>query len=270
MRRHVIVLLLGIVLLLVPFLSCVPPAATAATPSDGIAYKSDITALRADLTTKADKSVVDTLSNLIGKQTAGVAPNNTYTDSQLYTKTEVEAAIAKAILDLKTAAPWGTVATAANNNSIATATGTVQFTTNPVSIPQIFSSSSGGNSSPWIMTISNQTTTWQYVKPVLSLNVASGQASSLVSAITVMTSGGACSMTGTFPTPVNNFSFSPITMNTIVTPSLVIIPISGCNGSGEIQVGPGTQQAFNIQIQGLITPNPTLWNITCSISARSM
>lgn len=163
--------------------------------------------------------------------------------------------------------------------------GTVVFINNPVAIPQIFSSSSGGNSSPWIMTIKNNSTTWQYVKPVIQLNVASGQPSSIVQDITILVSGGSCTMTGSYltsitdPIPIasatNAFSFSPVNMSTIATPSIVVIPISGCNGSGEIQIGPGQQQAFNIQIQNLKTgtlavPVATLWNVTTSISSRSM
>jgi hypothetical protein len=148
-------------------------------------------------------------------------------------------------------------------------TGTVVYTNNPVAIPQIFSSSSGGNSNPWIMTIKNNSTTWQYVKPVIQLNVASGQPSSIITDVTVMISGGSCSMTGTLLV-AGNFSFSPVTATTIATPSMIIMPISGCNGSGEIQVGPGQQQAFNVQIQNLKTPTAILWNVTTSISSRSM
>jgi hypothetical protein len=148
-------------------------------------------------------------------------------------------------------------------------TGTVIFTNNPASIPQIFSSSSGGNSNPWIMTIKNNSSTWQYVKPMVSLNVASGQPSSVVTDVSLMTSGGSCSLTGTLSVP-GNFTFSPSNMATVATPSVIIFPISGCNGSGEWYIGPGQSQSYNIQIQGLKTTNPILWNVSASISSRSM
>ena len=148
-------------------------------------------------------------------------------------------------------------------------TGTVVFTNNPVSIPQIFSSSSGGNSNPWIMTIRNNSSTWQYVKPMVSLNVASGQPSSIVTDVSLMTSGGSCSLTGTLSIP-GNFTFSPSNMATVATPSVIIFPISGCNGSGEWYIGSGQSQSSNIQIQGLKTTNPILWNVSASISSRSM
>jgi hypothetical protein len=152
-------------------------------------------------------------------------------------------------------------------------TGSVQFTNNPVSIPQIFSSSTGGSSSPWIMTIVNQSTTWQYVKPVINLNIASGQSQQPITDIIVMVSGGSCTMTGECLNGVvtGNYSFSPTTMNTTATPSVVIIPISGCtNAIGEINIGPGQSVAVNIQIQSLKTPQPVLWNVSTSISSRSM
>ena len=151
-------------------------------------------------------------------------------------------------------------------------TGIVTFTNNPVSIPQIFSSSSGGNSNPWIMTIHNGSTTWQYVKPMISLNVSSGQSQSTVSEVLVMTSGGSCSLTGTYSAgaTTGNFTFSPTSMNITATPSIVAFPISGCNGSGEWYIGPGQTQSYNIQVQGLKTPNPILWNVSASISSRSM
>jgi hypothetical protein len=148
-------------------------------------------------------------------------------------------------------------------------TGSVTFTNNPVAIPQIFSSSSGGNSNPWIMTIHNGSTTWQYVKAMVSLNVASGQPSSIVTDVSLMESGGNCSLTGTYLVP-GNFTFSPSNMGTVATPSIIIFPISGCNGSGEWYIGPGQTQSYNIQVQGLKTPNPILWNVSASISSRSM
>ena len=157
------------------------------------------------------------------------------------------------------------------NSTVTSQTGTVQFVNNPVSIPQLFSSSTGGSSQPWIMTITNQSTVWYYVKPVINLNIASGQSQQTVSDITVIASGGACSITGSCMdgNPSGNFSFSPTNINNISTPSIVIIPISGCNGRGEIQIGPGQSQAINIQIQNIKTPNPCLWNISSSISSRT-
>lgn len=217
----------------------------------------DVAKLKEDVAKKADSSRVDNLATSIG-QSANV---------DTYTKAEVDAAIASAINTLKSNQSW--ITGSDSSSSGGSDTGTVIFTNNPVSIPQIFSSSRGASSSPWIMTIKNNSSTWQYVKPVIQLNVASGQPSSTVDDISLLISGGACTMTGSF-TDVGNMSFSPATMDEKVTPSIVIMPISDCNGSGEIQIAPGQSQAVNVQIQNLKTPSPILWNVTTSISSRSM
>jgi len=220
-----------------------------------------IDALRVDVDKKATKTEIDDLNRKINN----LPQSGSATPTDVYTKEQVNQAIADAITALKNEKPWaGSTGVPGTSD-----TGTVVFTNNPAAIPQIFSSSSGGNSNPWIMTIKNNSTTWQYVKPMVSLNVASGQPSSIVNDVSLMASGGNCSLTGTFLVP-GNYTFSPSNMNTVATPSVIIFPISGCNGSGEWYIGPGQQQAYNIQIQGLKTPNPILWNVSCSISSRSM
>lgn len=228
-------------------------------------HSTEIAQVREEVGRKADSSRVDSLATSIG-QSGG---SNCYPKSETYSKAEVDAAIASAINNLKANQSWINSNSGSGSGSVSD-TGTVIFTNNPVSIPQLFSSSSGAASTPWIMTIKNNSTTWQYVKPVVQLNVASGQSSTTVTDITLLISGGACTMTGSLTAP-GNMSFSPANMSPTTTPSIVIIPISGCNNnSGEIQIGPGQTQALNIQIQNLKTPNATLWNVTTSISSRSM
>ena len=227
-------------------------------------HTTKIAKLEEDVARKADSSRVDSLATSIGQQSGTAAG---YTKAETYSRAEVDAAIASAINALKADQSWITGASSGSQGG--SDTGTVIFTNNPVSIPQIFSSSSGASSSPWIMTIKNNSSTWQYVKPVVQLNVASGQPSSFVSDITLIISGGSCTMTGSLEA-AGHMSFSPANMKTVKTPSIIIMPISGCNGSGEIQIGPGQSQAMNIQIQNLKTPDAILWNVTTSISSRSM
>jgi len=230
-------------------------------------HTADIAKLKEDVARKADSSRVDSLATSIGQQSGTAAG---YTKAETYSRAEVDAAIASAINALKANQSWITGASSGSQGG--SDTGTVIFTNNPVSIPQIFSSSGGASSSPWIMTIKNNSSTWQYVKPVVQLNVASGQPSSKVTGITLIISGGSCTMTGSLTADniTGNMSFSPATMATTATPSIIIMPVSGCNGSGEIQIGPGQSQAVNVQIQNLKTPDPILWNVTTSISSRSM
>jgi len=230
-------------------------------------HTTKIAKLEEDVAKKADSSRVDNLVTSMGQQSGTFSG---YTKAETYSRAEVDAAIASAINALKTNQSW--ITGTGNTPQGGSDTGTVIFTNNPVSIPQIFSSSSGASSSPWIMTIKNNSSTWQYVKPVVQLNVASGQPSSKVTGITLIISGGSCTMTGLLTTDniTGNMSFSPATMATVATPSIIIMPVSGCNSSGEIQIGPGQSQAVNIQIQNLKTDEPILWNVTTSISSRSM
>jgi outer membrane murein-binding lipoprotein Lpp len=230
--------------------------------------QSSIDSTRSELNQKASKSEIDDVNRKINN-----LPQSSATPADVATKSIVDQKIADAISALKADQAWiKSVPVSGGGGGTVSDTGVVTYTNNPVSIPQIFSSSSGGNSNPWIMTIHNGSTTWQYVKPMISLNVASGQSSSLVSEVLVMTSGGSCSLTGTYSggTSTGNFTFSPMTMNATATPSIVAFPLSGCNGSGEWYIGPGQTQSYNIQIQGLKTPNPILWNVSASISSRSM
>ncbi len=222
--------------------------------------------VKSDLSSKASKSEIDDLNRKINNLPQGGSSTVSYTKAEVDQK--VSDAVNNAINGLKNNQDW-IKSTGTGGGGTPSDAGTVAFTNNPVSIPQIFSSPSGGNSNPWMMTIKNNSTTWQYVKAMVSLNVASGQPSSIVTDVSLMESGGNCSLTGTYLVP-GNFTFSPSNMGTTATPSIIIFPISGCNGSGEWYIGPGQSQAYNMQIQGLKTPNPILWNVTASISSRSM
>jgi outer membrane murein-binding lipoprotein Lpp len=225
--------------------------------------------LRSELSQKASKSEIDDVNRKINNLPQSGGTTTGYTKAEVDQK--VTDAVNNAITALKNNQDW-IKSTGTGDGGSTSDTGTVAYTNNPVSIPQIFSSSSGGNSNPWIMTIKNNSTTWQYVKPMISLNVASGQSQSIVSEVLVMYSGGSCSLTGTYSggSSTGNFTWSPLNMNVTATPSIVAFPLNGCNGSGEWYIGPGQTQSYNIQIQGLKTPTPTLWNVSASISSRSM
>ena len=239
----------------------------AALTAKDASLQSSIDSTRSELNQKASKSEIDDVNRKINNLPQGGGTATPPAD--MATKSIVDQKIADAISALKADQAWIKATTPTGGGGTPSDTGTVAFTNNPISIPQIFSSSSGGNSNPWIMTIKNNSSTWQYVKAMIQLNVASGQPSSVVNDVSLMGSGGNCSLTGTYLVP-GNFTFSPSNMGTVATPSVIIFPISGCNGSGEWYIGPGQTQAYNMQIQGLKTPNPILWNVTASISSRSM
>lgn len=277
MKNKLLFVCLSLVLAL-PLAGCITndtPTAAAPNPLTGMQTQintntADIAQLKTDVAKKADSTRIDAL------ETGGAGGAAGYSKTETYTRAEVDTKIStmQATIDsLTTKVSQLTPGT--GGGSPTSAIGTVVFTNNPVSIPQIFSSSTGGNGTPWIMTIVNQSNTWQYVKPVITLSISSGQTQTTVTDLIIIASGSSCSMTGeiiapTGPTDKSNFSFSPATMIETATPSIVAFPISGCNNSlGEIYIGPGQSQMINIQIQ-LKTAAVTLWNVSCSISSRSM
>ena len=279
MKNRLLLVLLSGLLLILPAGCVTDDSKTADSPitTDIATIKAvqaeqstDIANLKDQVGKKADSTRVDALV------TGGIGGTAGYSKDETYTKAEVDTKIStmQATIDsLTTKVSQLTPGT--GGGSPTSEIGTVVFTNNPVSIPQILSSSTGSTGTPWIMTIVNQSTTWQYVKPVITLNISSGQTQTTVTDLIIIASGSSCSMTGEIiapggPTATSNFSFSPATMITTATPNIVAFPISGCNNSlGEIYIGPGQSQMINIQIQ-LKTAAVTLWNVSTSISSRSM
>ncbi len=258
---------------------CVPPANDAATATVPFAKQADLDALKVTVNSKADSSRLDSLivriDGLAGN-TGNSGTANTYSKADLYTRVEVDAAIAKAITDLKTAAPWGQATV--NPGGSGSPTGSVTFATNPVSIPQVYSGTTGsGQSTFYTFKIINGTSAWQYVKPIVTLTVAPSYSSRSITGITATMSGNSCSMAGSrlpadpASSTVGQFSISPsVGSGAPATTSLVIIPIAGCNGNGEFQVGAGQSVDVLVQITGLTSSDVTLWNISNSISSRQM
>jgi hypothetical protein len=217
-------------------------------------HTSVIDALKLEVEKKASKAEIDDINRKINN-----LPQSGSTPTDVYTKAQVNQAIADAITALKAGAnPWANAA-----NPTPTQTGTVTFTTSPVSVPQLFTAASGSQSTFYTMKIVNNSTTWQYVKPIVNLTLASSYSPTQMSAMTVNMTYGSFALTGT------NFSISPALGTS--TSSIVIIPISGgVNSAGEFQVGSGASVDVLIQITGVTTSTTVLWNISNSISSRSM
>jgi hypothetical protein len=269
-------ILLGLFVLLIPLLAIGCETTPAATPTPLFvtqeAFNNAVNTLTTQITGKANQSdlaaQITRIDNL-----AGGGGGNSYPKDQLYTKAEVDAAIDAKIKALKDNQTWITGSSGGGGGS---ALGSVSFVTNPVSIPQIFTSASGTMQQMYTMSIQNGTNQWQYVKPVITFSIASGQASTTVTGITISMSSGGCNLTGTATgaSPISsfgNFSISPaIGTGSAVTPSIVVMPISGCTASGEFQVGAGQKIDILIVIQNMYTTTNTLWNISHSISSRGI
>jgi hypothetical protein len=268
MRRHVIALSLSIVLLLVSLvaLSCVPKTVASTAPTDGIAYKSDVKAVQDNV--NAANLRIDQQAGKSGVSQADVQAAINASLADYVKKSDLDAAIAAYLVDHP--------AVAASTNPTVSDTGLVTFTTNPVSIPQIFTSTTGSQSVFYTMRILNGTNQWQYVKPVVTLGVASSYSARTVGTLTVSMSSGGCSFSQVFTAPVTYtpspqvINISPNTLGTVATPSIILMPVSGCAGSGEFQIGAGQTMDILINIANFTTSDVTLWNISHSISSRGI
>jgi hypothetical protein len=262
-------------------LGCLPSKpATATVSSRDTEQDAEIAKVKSAITTldegKASKTALTDLSDRVSKINQGTAPDL----SQYYTKSQVDTAVStavnNAITALKNDKPWNTSSGGSTGGT--SQTGTVSFATTPAAIPQVYSAATGGGQSVfYTMKIVNSSGSWQYVKPIITLNVQSSYSSRAVTGITVTMSAGSCSMTGSktvadaATSSVGNFSISPNVGNGATsTSSLTIIPISGCNGTGEFQIGSNQSMDILIQISGLTTSDVTLWNVTNSISSRGL
>jgi len=265
-------------------LGCLPskPAATPSVSVKDTEQDAEISKVKSSITTldegKASKSSVNDLSDRVSKLSQGASPDL----SGYYKKAEVDAAIVtavnNAIANLKNEKPWAT----SSSSSTPSQTGSVIFSTLPASIPQILSdSSASAQSSYYTMKITNNSSQWQYVKPIINLNLASSYSSTVINEIRIVMSSGSCNLVGTadkdFIGKSNSiaydgdnsiFSVSP-PVNTSAT-SMVVMPIGGCNDTGEFRVGAGQTIDVLIQITSFGTVDTRIWNISNSISTRSL
>lgn len=94
MKRHVIALTLGIVLLLVSLatLSCVPKTVASTAPTDGIAYKSDVAAVQQNVNAQAGR--IDAIAGKSGVSQADVQAAINSSLADYVKKSDLDAAIA--------------------------------------------------------------------------------------------------------------------------------------------------------------------------------
>lgn len=278
-NKHIYTLIAVVILLPLLFLACLTSPAsstpTDAQPSALTQLQTRVTTAEGNINSKASAGSVTALETRMATAEGNInaleatGPGNTYTKAQV--DAAVDAAILAAITALKEDSDqsWITVSTSTSSSSGGSSTGGVTFTTNPATVPQLFSSNTGSNQLFYTMQITNGLSQWQYVKPVITLSIASSYSATTITALTISMSSGAGSMSGTFAAP-NNFSISPTTAGVTATPSIVLIPISGGNTtSGEFQIGAG--QSVDVLISIQITSGTTvLWNVSNSISNRGL
>lgn len=290
MKRLLIALLFIVIVVSV---SCLTPATTANKPSLYDAGQDQKVAnleaivlgpngLQAIVGAQATKLASIPLGGDTSGLTAKVNSMETSLATEVSKTTTLRQDLDAANAKIKTLEDWkagaGTTTATGGTTVPTSVTGLVAFVTNPISIPQMYSASTGGSASTfYTMRITNQSTTWQYVKPILTMNIAPSYSARALTGITITMSNGQCNLTGScamngpLTSTLGNFSISPnVGVGATVTSGVVIIPISGCNATGEFQIGAGQVMDILIQISGVTTSEVTLWNITHSISARSM
>ena len=110
MKRNkwfLIVLVLGIAVMLMPLLACMPPSTAASTPAaaDPVAHQSDIAALKVEMANKAGTGTTNALESRMVAVEARPTGGSVDT-SNFYTKDQMDAAIASAIAALKADQTW--------------------------------------------------------------------------------------------------------------------------------------------------------------------
>jgi hypothetical protein len=249
------------------------------------AYKSTLTA---EFNKYVTKDTFDAWKASLSSSNA-YTKSETYSKTEVYTRAEVDKIVSDAISNLKSNQAWITGSSSSGGTGGGGGTsGAVTFTTNPASVPQIFTSTTGGQQVFYTMHIMNGTATWQYVKPIITLSIASSYSARTIGAVTISMSGGSCSFSQQFTTtsngltpptytvPVYNpaspqqINISPNTLYATATPSIVLMPVAGCTGSGEFQLGAGQAMDVLINISNFTTSDVTLWNVSNSISSRSL
>lgn len=289
-------LLLLVTVLIIPMGCATPPSSGGSTAADPFVKQTTLDAFKAaiesSLAKKADSSTVEALSKMIGN--LGGGSSSSYQKSETYTQTEInnkiDTKVAEAIAALKANQGWitGSGSSGSSGSSGGSSTGSVTYVTTPASIPQIFTSSTGSAQQMYIMRINNGTNSWQYVKPVITLSLASSFSATTVTDLSISMSYGSYNMTGSlvssepptadqiYKSTIGNFSISPplgwktVAKESNPVPSIVIMPISGGTGTGEFQVGSGQFIEIMIVISNMKTGVNSLWNISNSISSRSI
>lgn len=313
-NKYTLIAISCLLLIVLPLASCLTAPAsnpTPAAPADPVLHLSDLTAIKAELAQKAALGSISALEQRMAQaegkintlQSAG--PGNAYTKTETYTKAEVDAAVLKAINDLKTAAPWGTSTGSSGGSTTSTTptTGQVTFSVNPASLSPISSWTTGSNAVWYTIHVMNGTNSWQYVKPIITLNLTNTSTQPQIASMQISISGSGCQISqsivttpqtagiwlhtgGICPTIPGDqtcalaapcfscpmqISISPLTYGSNpVTASLLIMPISGCYGSGEISVGPSQTTDIQVAISNLATTTQATWIIGNTISNRNM
>jgi len=254
-------MVLALILLLV-FSSCVPPEQSETPTAAGtFATKTELQALQNVVSQKADNTAVDAVSRRVDSvntridNLSGAGAAAGYTKAETYTKAEVDALIAK----LKSDQSWIT-GSGGSSTPPPPAGGSVTVITSPTNVQVL-----GSTQVCYTAKIQNTYNNWVYVRPILTINAATGQSPVIVTScnVTISVGGTAISLSNA------NFQFTPTLPTATAISSITAIPISGGNGNGEMQIAANTTVDLLICIQ-ISAANPIIWNIGTSVNARTL
>ena len=259
--------LLGLFILLIPLLALGCEDAAPATTGGGFVtaetYNAGINALQtqinskanqADLAAKADQSAVSTLTTRMDNFAGGTSG---------LTEAQVNALIDTKINALKADQAWITGSSSGGTTG-GSATGTVNVITSPTNV-QIL----GSTQLCYTAKIQNTVNQWVYVRPIITLNAASGQSPTTVTNVVISLGGSAINLTGEGNLLGGNFQFTPTLPTTSATSSVMIIPTTGGSGNGEIQIAANTTVDVLVCIT-ITATNNIIWNVGTSVNWRSL
>ena len=254
--------LLCLLVLLIPLLAlgCEETAPTGTAPlfvtSD--ALNTAMQQLQSQINNKANQSDLTAQATRIDN-IASQGTGNTYTKGELYTRTEVDAIVAAAVKALKDNQAWitGSASGGTGGGSTGGTTGQVTWITNPTNV-QIL----GAAQVCYTVKITNSTGNWVYIRPIININAATGQSPTSVTAIAISIGGSAVNLA------TANFQFTPVFPTGVVS-SVVAIPTTGGNGSGEFQLAANSTVDLLVCVQITAAAN-IIWNIGTSMNWRSL
>ena len=250
--------ILGLVILLIPLLALgcetTTPAATTPLFVTTETYNAGINALQTLINAKANQADIVAQAARIDAHIAQSTAANTYTKGELYTRAEVDAAIAAAVAALKANQAWITGSTGGGTTG-GSVTGVVSITTNPASI-----SVGSGTTMGFTIQITNGSNQWKYIRPVLTFS-SSVQSAISVAPTVIMQSGSYIIQTA-------DISYMPALGATLRTSYSGFPQTGGQNSQGEFYLGPG--QSIPISVSISVTSNPAvIWTVIVEKQERT-
>lgn len=258
MAKKMVILVIAIVALLLPSIGCLSDDITASSLVPSITKaqatadtaksvadtaRTEITTLKKDVETRAtSQSVSD-----VNKRIDNLSGANSYTKSETYTKSEVDAAIAKAILDYKNSLSAGTTST---GQTINTAAGSISYTIQNPAALGLYQLATATNIS---IRIFNNKSEARYIRPQITLTSYQGVQSGTAVTIAATVISNSMGQTAV------HFNANPIPSSNIT--QILFISDSGGVQNGQYLVPSGANMDLLITVQAQCSSS-SLWNMS--------